>query len=93
MGGGAAPQGDFDGSMNGQRADWAEAALTTYAELVHGVPLTQLPGDNRLTNLTDLLVDLMHYARRENIDFAEALMRAQRHQRDEAAFRAHEPTE
>lgn len=61
---------------NKQRAEWAMEGLTSYARAKSTVPGLY---DDIDVVLTDLLCDLMHLARRENIDFAHCAHLARRH--------------
>lgn len=61
---------------NLQRALWAESAINTFRER---------NGAQADDALADLLCDLMHWATFVNIDFANALDRAEYHYNAEAA--------
>jgi len=84
---------ESEGTTNAQRVRWAEAALAAYAPPVYGRALADLTGEDRETCVTDLLADLIHYSRREGIDFDRCLGSALRHAGDEARFRWVDPTD
>ena len=65
---------------NKQRAAWATAAIERYNEAKEG---RTLPYDTLETVFTDLLCDLIHYARRSGIDMDGAYKRATSHFEDE----------
>ncbi len=60
---------DPDG-MNGDRAEWAKAALTAFQTVT---------GTDDEDALGDLLANLMHFSDREGYDFDAALERARGH--------------
>ena len=91
--GGREKDKDFEGTTNAMRAAWAEAALDAYAKLVYdGKRVGELHEDDREMCLTDLITDLIHYSRREDFDFEQALSRAFAHAAAEAVFLWDEPT-
>jgi hypothetical protein len=63
-------------AMNGDRAEWAAAALRHFQRMT---------GCDYEDSLGDLLGDLMHWADRNNFDFDAALARAQGHYAAETA--------
>lgn len=58
---------------NEDRSEWAEAAL--YAFEVE----TGMQGEEKQTVLTDLLTDLLHWAKRHNVSFERTLADAREH--------------
>lgn len=81
------------GTTNAQRASWAEVALGAYAPLTYGRRLHELADEDRETCVSDLLADLIHYCRREDIDFERCLNSAFRHAAAEATFMWDQPTD
>lgn len=81
------------GTTNSQRREWARVALSAYAPLVYGQPFAELVAKDRETCLTDLLADLIHLCRSEEIDFDDCLRQARTHAGAEARFGWDEPTE
>lgn len=63
-----------------ERAGYAAAAIERYIEAKAG---RTLPYDTLQTIFTDLLCDLMHYARRSGIDFEDTYSTALSHYTDE----------
>ncbi|MEW6775055.1 MAG: hypothetical protein AB1405_02060 [Bdellovibrionota bacterium] len=61
---------------NQKRAEWGERAVT------NGTPDT--PHNDALTNLTDALANMMHFAHAQELDFGKALEAARVHFGDEA---------
>lgn len=59
---------------NGRRIWAAQTALDHYRRAKDG----REPSERDEADFSDLLADLMHYARREGIDFAAELGRAER---------------
>jgi hypothetical protein len=62
--------------MNGDRAEWAAAALRQFQRAT---------GCDYEDSLGDLLCDLMHWSDRNNFDFEAALCRARGHYEAETA--------
>ena len=67
---------------NAQRAMWAEIVLLEYAIGKEG---GEEYYDDPEIVLSDFLTDLMHYARREGIDFTRCIDRARGHHEAEVA--------
>lgn len=68
--------------LNNRRAERGQLALDRYISLVGNVPFQA--GDEEeqedcLTDLTNLLVDLMHLAREEGLNFELSMTRAEVH--------------
>jgi hypothetical protein len=84
--------GEMEGTTNAQRARWAESALAAYAPFVYGSTLADLTSEDRQTCVTDLLADLIHYSRREGIDFDRCLGLALRHAGYEGKLAWDDPT-
>jgi hypothetical protein len=66
---------------NGDRANWARAALLAFGEAAPGDSLDEEPE----TVVADLLGDMMHFCRRAGVDFDECLRRGTGYHRDESA--------
>jgi hypothetical protein len=64
-------------NMNGDRAEWAAAALRHFQCCT---------GTDYDTALVDLLGDLMHWCDRNGVDFEDELSRARRHYDAETKF-------
>lgn len=60
---------------NTDRAMWAQAAVTTFAEITR----MDSAGEDDETIMADLLADLMHLAESKDIDWAATLERATGH--------------
>lgn len=71
-------KGDPDG-LNEQRAEWAAASLSTFAQEAG------MENEDKQTQLTDLLADLQHLAARDGLDFAQALRMGAQHYEEETA--------
>ncbi|HLJ26584.1 MAG TPA: hypothetical protein VKY85_07725 [Candidatus Angelobacter sp.] len=69
---------------NDFRADLGQAALDAFAE-ASGTKDDMGYTDEVPTILTDLLADLMHYCRREGLEFAAIMQQAQAYHADEVA--------
>jgi len=63
---------------NANRADWAAAAVHTFADATNQREKGQYTDDLH-SIVSDLLADLMHYCRREGVDFDETLETARAH--------------
>ena len=64
---------------NRERADWASIALVAFAEEV------RMEDEDRETQLSDLLCDLMHFCNVEKLKWSLCVSRAQNHFREEVA--------
>lgn len=63
----------FTTACNDDRADWAQSALNTFAE----VTAMDTAGEDTETIIGDLLTNLMHLCKREGIDFQRKLTGAE----------------
>ena len=72
---------------NRRRADAAESALSEFTFQTYGRRYAyQLNKEDREAAFSDLLGDLMHYARRQGFDFEDNLALAKKHYEVEATW-------